>query len=31
MAMNKDYAGIAFKLMDKMWQAVKSHNKKQRP
>jgi effector-binding domain-containing protein len=23
-AMNKDYAGTAFKLMDKMWQVVKS-------
>jgi effector-binding domain-containing protein len=27
-AMNKDYAGTAFKLMDKMWQAVKSNNLK---
>ena len=25
-AMNKDYAGTAFKLMDKMWQTVKSNN-----
>jgi effector-binding domain-containing protein len=25
-AMNKDYAGTAFKLMDKMWQVVKSNN-----
>ena len=25
-AINKDYAGTAFKLMDKMWQAVKSNN-----
>jgi effector-binding domain-containing protein len=24
-ALNKDYAGIAFKLMDKMWQIVKSN------
>jgi effector-binding domain-containing protein len=27
-AMNKDYAGTAFKLMDKMWQTVKSNNLK---
>jgi effector-binding domain-containing protein len=27
-AVNKDYAGTAFKLMDKMWQAVKSNNLK---
>jgi hypothetical protein len=27
-AMNKDYAGIAFGLMDKMWQVVKSNNLK---
>jgi effector-binding domain-containing protein len=27
-AINKDYAGTAFKLMDKMWQAVKSNNLK---
>jgi effector-binding domain-containing protein len=27
-AMNKDYAGTAFKLMDKMWQIVKSNNLK---
>ena len=27
-AMNKDYAGTAFKLMDKMWQVVKSNNLK---
>ncbi|MES1220881.1 MAG: GyrI-like domain-containing protein, partial [Bacteroidota bacterium] len=27
-AMNKDYAGTAFKLMDKMWQAVKSNSLK---
>jgi len=27
-AMNKDYAGTAFKLMDKMWQIVKSANLK---
>ena len=27
-AMNKDYAGTAFKLMDKMWQVVKSKNLK---
>ncbi len=26
MAVNKDYAGTAFKLMDKMWQVVKSNN-----
>jgi len=25
-AVNKDYAGTAFKLMDRMWQAVKSNN-----
>jgi predicted transcriptional regulator YdeE len=25
-AINKDYAGTAFKLMDKMWQTVKSNN-----
>lgn len=25
-AMNKDYAGTAFRLMDKMWQVVKSNN-----
>jgi effector-binding domain-containing protein len=25
-AVNKDYAGTAFKLMDKMWQTVKSKN-----
>src|SRR5665811_446601 len=25
-AIAKDYAGTAFKLMDKMWQAVKSNN-----
>lgn len=25
-AINKDYAGTAFRLMDKMWQAVKSNN-----
>ncbi len=25
-AVNKDYAGTAFKLMDKMWQVVKSNN-----
>ena len=25
-AINKDYAGTAFKLMDKMWQVVKSKN-----
>jgi hypothetical protein len=31
-AINKDYAGTAFKLMDKMWQAVKSNNlKNKRP
>jgi effector-binding domain-containing protein len=24
-AMNKDYAGTAFKLMDKMWQTIKSN------
>jgi len=28
MAMNKDFAGTAFKLMDKMWQTVKSNNLK---
>jgi predicted transcriptional regulator YdeE len=27
-AMNKDYAGAAFKLMDKMWQVVKGNNLK---
>ncbi len=27
-AANKDYAGTAFKLMDKMWQVVKSNNVK---
>jgi len=27
-AINKDYAGTAFRLMDKMWQAVKSNNLK---
>jgi hypothetical protein len=27
-AINKDYAGTAFKLMDKMWQAVKTNNLK---
>jgi len=27
-AINKDYAGTAFKLMDKMWQTVKSNNLK---
>ena len=27
-AVNKDYAGTAFRLMDKMWQAVKSNNLK---
>jgi predicted transcriptional regulator YdeE len=27
-ATNKDYAGTAFKLMDKMWQTVKSNNLK---
>ena len=27
-AMDKDYAGTAFKLMDKMWQIVKSNNLK---
>jgi effector-binding domain-containing protein len=27
-AMNKDYAGTAFKLSDKMWKAVKSNNLK---
>jgi hypothetical protein len=25
-AISKDYAGTAFKLMDKMWQIVKSNN-----
>ena len=25
-AINKDYAGTAFRLMDKMWQTVKSNN-----
>lgn len=28
MAVNKDYTGTAFRLMDKMWQTVKSHNLK---
>jgi effector-binding domain-containing protein len=27
-AINKDYAGTAFKLMDRMWQTVKSNNLK---
>lgn len=27
-AINKDYAGTAFRLMDKMWQTVKSNNLK---
>ena len=27
-AVNKDYSGTAFKLMDKMWQTVKSNNLK---
>ena len=27
-AVNKDYAGTAFKLMDRMWQTVKSNNLK---
>ena len=27
-AVNKDYAGAAFKLMDKMWQTVRSNNLK---
>lgn len=27
-AVNKDYAGTAFKSMDRMWQIVKSHNLK---
>ena len=27
-AIGKDYAGTAFKLMDKMWQIVKSNNLK---
>jgi len=27
-AVNKDYAGTAFKLMDKMWQTVKANNLK---
>jgi predicted transcriptional regulator YdeE len=27
-AINRDYAGTAFKLMDKMWQTVKSNNLK---
>jgi len=27
-AINKDYTGTAFKLMDKMWQTVKSNNLK---
>ena len=27
-AINKDYAGTAFRLMDKMWQAVKANNLK---
>ena len=25
-AINKDYSGTAFKLMDKMWQTVKAKN-----
>ena len=25
-AVNKDYKGLAFKFMDKMWQTVKQHN-----
>jgi hypothetical protein len=29
-ATNKDYAGTGFKLMDKMWQIVKSHGLKHR-
>ena len=29
-AVNKDYVGTAFKLMDKMWQTVKSNNIKNR-
>lgn len=24
-AVNKDYTGTAFRIMDKMWQVVKSH------
>src|ERR1700729_3522233 len=28
LAINKDHTGTAFKLMDKMWQAVKSNNLK---
>ena len=28
LAVNKDYVGTAFKLMDKMWQTVKSNNLK---
>lgn len=27
-AVNKDYAGTAFRLMDKMWKIVKSNNLK---
>jgi len=27
-AFNKDYAGTAFKLMDRMWQAVKANHLK---
>ena len=27
-AINKDYSGTAFKLMDRMWQTVKSNNLK---
>lgn len=27
-AINKDYVGTAFKLMDKMWQIVKGNNLK---
>jgi effector-binding domain-containing protein len=27
-AINKDYAGMAFRLMDRMWKAVKSNNLK---
>jgi predicted transcriptional regulator YdeE len=27
-AINKDYAGTAFRLMDKMWQTIKSNNLK---
>jgi hypothetical protein len=29
-AINKDYTGTAFRLSDKMWQAVKSNNLKKR-